>query len=113
MATNEEIVRKAYSTAESKDVVAFAALFADDGIVRDMSTTGEYSGPDVRQIVDIYARAFPNMRRELYHFYNGEGVVVVQLSLNGAHEVLLSFPSGPFRRLARRCTPPAATYGAL
>jgi ketosteroid isomerase-like protein len=94
MATNEEIVRQAYATAEIKDVAGFTALFTANGIVRDMSVGAEYRGKDVRGIIDVYARAFPAMHRELYQFYNSDNTVVVELSLNGIHEGPLELTIG-------------------
>jgi ketosteroid isomerase-like protein len=44
--------------------------------------------------VDIYAAAFPDMHRELYHMYFMDDVVVVELSLNGTHRGDLVLPAG-------------------
>lgn len=92
--TNEEVVRKAYATAEVKDLKGFRALFTEDGIVRDESMGVEYAGDEVVGIVTTYAKAFPEMHRELYHVYVGGDTVVVELSLNGKHSGPLSLPFG-------------------
>ncbi len=95
--TNEEIVRKAYATAEAQDLEGFTALFTADGVVRDESTGVEYLGDKVAGIVETYAKAFPNMHRELYKVYVAEDAVVVELSLNGKHSGPLSMPFGILR----------------
>lgn len=92
--TNEEIVLKAYSTAEAQDLKGFTALFTADGVVRDESTGVEYLGDQVAGIVENYAKGFPNMHRELYNLYVAEDTVVVELSLNGKHTGPLSMPFG-------------------
>lgn len=92
MNNNERVVREAYARAEKKDGAGFAALFTESGIVRDMSTGAEYRGKAVREIVDVYSQGFPNMHRELYKVYNDDGVVVVELSLNGTHKGTLELP---------------------
>ncbi len=94
---NEEIVRKAYSTAEVQDLDGFRALFTADGVVRDESVGVEYSGDQVVGIIETYAKAFPDMHRELYNVHVGEDTVVVELSLNGKHSGPLSMPFGTLR----------------
>jgi len=94
MTENEKIVRSAYSTAEIKDTSKFVSLFAEDGIVRDISAGVEYRGSDVRAIVDVYARAFPDMHKERYSLYDPNGTVVVELSLNGTHKGPLQLSLG-------------------
>jgi ketosteroid isomerase-like protein len=95
--TNEEIVRKAYSTAEAQDLPGFTALFTSDGVVRDESAGVEYRGDEVAGIISNYAKASPDMHREQYNLYVGEDTVVVELSLNGKHSGPLSMRFGTIR----------------
>ncbi|HEX4195949.1 MAG TPA: ester cyclase [Caulobacteraceae bacterium] len=44
--------------------------------------------------VDAYAAAFPDIHRQLDHFYFYDNVVIVELSLNGTHSGPLSTPKG-------------------
>jgi ketosteroid isomerase-like protein len=94
MTTNEEIIRRLYQVAEVKDVPAFIKLFTDDGYFYDVSAGQKYYGEDIGKTVDIYARAFPDMHRELYSVYATGDVVVVELSLNGTHKGPLALPAG-------------------
>jgi SnoaL-like polyketide cyclase len=60
--------------------------FTDDGTFNDVSAGVVYRGPKELGItVEIYAKAFPDMHRELYEIYVSGDVVVVELSLNGTH----------------------------
>jgi ketosteroid isomerase-like protein len=94
MTTNEEIIRKLYQVAEVKDVPAFITLFTEDGYFYDVSAGQKYYGEDIGKTVDIYARAFPDMHRELYSVYVSGEVVIVELSLNGTHKGPLALPAG-------------------
>src|ERR1700677_4688321 len=86
MSTNEEIIRNLYQLAEVKDVPGFVKVFTEDGYFYDVSAGQKYYGQDIGKTVDIYARAFPGMHRELYSVYVSGDVVVVELSLNGTHK---------------------------
>jgi ketosteroid isomerase-like protein len=94
MSTNEEIIRKLYQVAEVKDVPAFIAMFEDEGYFYDVSAGQKYYGQDIGRTVDIYARAFPDMHRELYNVYTTGDRVIVELSLNGTHKGPLELPAG-------------------
>jgi predicted ester cyclase len=93
---NEKTVRKLYSLAEanSKDTPGFVAMFGEGGYFNDVAAGVKYYGNDIGVTVDIYAKAFPDMHRELYHVYTVDDVVVVQLSLNGTHKGDLDLPKG-------------------
>src|SRR4029077_9226411 len=83
---NEQIVRQAYKIAENKDLDGWVAAFADDGTFTDESIGVTYRGPDGLPVqVENYARAFPDMHRELYQLYVSGNIVVVQLALQGTH----------------------------
>ena len=83
---NEQLVRKAYQIAEDKDMAGWSAAFTVDGTFTDMSINVTWTGPDElpEQVVN-YARAFPDMHRELYQVYVSGNMVVVQLALQGTH----------------------------
>src|ERR1700744_1035395 len=93
---NEKLIRSLYAVAETKDSKAFANLFTDDGYFYDVSAGVRYYGNDIGKTVDIYAKAFPDMHRELIEFYvkDDENVVIVELTLNGTHKGPLALPAG-------------------
>jgi hypothetical protein len=93
---NEKTVRELYRTAEVKDTKSFISLFTEDGYFWDVSAGVKYYGQDIGKTVDIYARAFPDMHRELLQFFvkDDENVVIVELTLNGTHKGPLALPAG-------------------
>jgi SnoaL-like domain len=93
---NEKIIREVYRTAEVKDTKAFVSLFTDDGYFWDVSAGVKYYGQDIGKTVDVYARAFPDMHRELLEFFvkDDENVIIVELTLNGTHKGPLALPAG-------------------
>lgn len=94
MSTNEQIIRNLYHVAEVKDVPGFVRLFEDGGYFYDVSAGQKYYGQDIGKTVDIYARAFPDMHRELYDLYTSGDRIIVELSLNGTHKGPLELPAG-------------------
>jgi hypothetical protein len=65
--TNEQFIRNAYRTAEIKDIPGWVACFTPDGTFTDESLGVTYRGPnELGRTVEIYAKAFPDMHRELY-----------------------------------------------
>lgn len=93
---NEKVIRELYRLAEIQDSKAFTSLFTPDGYFWDVSADAKYFGNDIGNTVDIYAKAFPNMHRELLEFYvsDEENVVIVELTLNGTQKGPLALPSG-------------------
>jgi ketosteroid isomerase-like protein len=85
---NEQLIRRLYYLAEAatKDTPQFVSLFADGGYFYDVSGGKKYYGSDIGLTVDVYAAAFPDMHRELDRFYFYDNVVIIELSLNGAHK---------------------------
>jgi ketosteroid isomerase-like protein len=87
---NEQIIRRAYEMAEKVDVKGWVNCFTSDGTFTDMSTGVTYQGPEgpmgVGKTVEVYAKAFPDMHRELYRFVSIGDVVVVELALQGTHK---------------------------
>jgi steroid delta-isomerase-like uncharacterized protein len=96
ISTNEQVVREAYRTAEVQDTKAFVSLFAEDGYFWDVSAGVKCYGQDIGKTVDVYARAFPDMHRELLQIFvkDDENVVIVELTLNGTHKGPLALPAG-------------------
>ena len=105
---NEQIIRRAYRTAEDYDVPGWVASFTEDGTFTDESTEVVYRGPDeLGIVVEIYKKAFPDMHRELYRFYGSGGdIVVVQLALQGTHLGPLSLPEGTIPPTGKRMDAP-------
>jgi ketosteroid isomerase-like protein len=92
---NERIVRQAYQVAEDKDMAGWVTAFTEDGTFTDESIGVTWTGPAELPVqVENYARAFPDMHRELYRLYVSGDVVVVQLALQGTHLGPLSLPAG-------------------
>src|SRR5579862_5419235 len=85
MMKGEEIVRQVYQRAEEKDLDGFVACFTDDGTFTDQSIQVTYRGQDLAFTVENYGTAFPNMHRELFHFYEAGNIVCVQLARQGTH----------------------------
>jgi ketosteroid isomerase-like protein len=104
---NEQIVRQAYKIAENKDLEGWIAAFTDDGTFTDQSIGVTYQGPDELPVqVDNYARAFPDMHRELYQLYVSGDIVVVQLALQGTHLGPLHLPAGTLPPTGKRMDAP-------
>jgi steroid delta-isomerase-like uncharacterized protein len=104
---NEQIVRQAYKIAEDKDMAGWVAAFTDDGTFTDESIGVTYRGPEELPVqVENYARAFPDMHRELYQLYVSGSIVVVQLALQGTHLGPLSLPAGTLPPTGKRMDAP-------
>src|SRR5467141_4708737 len=110
---NEQIVRGAYERAEKVDIKGWVESFTSDGTFTDNSIGVTYRGPDgptgLGKTVEVYAKAFPDMHRELYRFFSIGDVVVVELALQGTHKGPLQMPMGSSRPPASGWTRPAAT----
>jgi steroid delta-isomerase-like uncharacterized protein len=104
---NEQLVRKAYQIAEDKDMAAWSAAFTVDGTFTDESIGVTWTGPDeLPEQVENYARAFPDMHRELYQVYVSGNIVVVQLALQGTHLGPLHLPAGTLPPTGKRMDAP-------
>lgn len=93
---NEKIIRALYQAAEIQDSKGFAGMFTEDGYFWDVSAGVKYYGEEIGNTVDTYAKAFPDMHRELISVYvkDEENLVVVELTLNGTHKGPLQLPVG-------------------
>ena len=104
---NEKIIRAAYQVAEEQDVAGWVAAFTEDGTFTDMSIPLTYRGPDeLGRTVEVYAKAFPDMHRELERFYVTGDIVVVQLRLQGTHLGPLETPAGTVPPTGKRMDAP-------
>ncbi|MGV9270066.1 nuclear transport factor 2 family protein [Kitasatospora sp. NPDC003701] len=104
---NEKIIRNAYQAAEDKDVAGWVAAFTEDGTFTDESIPFTYRGAaELGKTVEVYAKAFPDMHRELGRFYVTGDVVIVQLRLQGTHLGPLELPSGTIPPTGRRMDAP-------
>lgn len=109
---NEKIIRQLYKAAEVKDAELFMSYFTKDGYFWDVSAGVKYYGSDIGKTVDIYAEAFPDMRRELYEVYvkDDENMVIVQLHLNGTHNGPLVLPMGTIPASGKTIHTPCADF---
>jgi ketosteroid isomerase-like protein len=104
---NEAIIRKAYQTAEDQDVAGWIAAFTEDGTFTDESIPYTYRGPkELGLTVEVYAKAFPDMHRELHTVYVVGNIVIVQLSLQGTHTGPLELPEGTVPPTGKRMDAP-------
>jgi ketosteroid isomerase-like protein len=104
---SEQIVRRAYHLAEVKDIPGWVASFTDDGTFTDESLGVTYRGPkELGRTVEIYAKAFPDMHRELYDVYVAGDTVVVELALQGTHKGPLELPMGTIPATGKRMDAP-------
>ena len=108
---NEQIVRRAYAVAEKVDIPGWVDCFTPDGTFTDMSINVTFRGPDGRRglgyIVENFARAFPDMHRELFRVFTvGEDHVVVELALQGTHKGPLELPEGTLPATGKRMNAP-------
>ncbi|HEX4418561.1 MAG TPA: nuclear transport factor 2 family protein [Kofleriaceae bacterium] len=104
---NEQIIRKAYQTAEDKDIAGWVASFTADGTFTDESLGVTYRGPDeLGKTVEVYASAFPDMHRELFRFFVAGDTVIVELALQGTHQGPLPMPMGTIPPTGKRIDAP-------
>jgi ketosteroid isomerase-like protein len=102
----EDIIRKAYKTAENKDIPGWIAAFTKDGKFTDQSVEVVYESPTLGDVVENYATAFPDMHRELFQMYSTDNIVVVQLALQGTHLGPLKLPRGTIPATGNRMDAP-------
>jgi ketosteroid isomerase-like protein len=103
---NEQLIRKVYQMAEEQKIKEFVDLFTEDGVFYDASVGKEYRGADIGRTVEVYAKGFPDMHRELYNFYLSGDIVCVELSLNGTHKGPLVLPTGTIPATGKKMSTP-------
>ena len=95
----------AYAVAEgaSLNLERFVALFAEDGYFLDMSSGQKWTGAEVRQPLEGLASTFPDFHRELLKVYSAaDGVIIVELRLQGTHAGDFPIPGGVLRATGKR-----------
>lgn len=110
--SNEQIVRNLYQAAEVQDSKLFASMFTPDGYFWDVSAGKKYYGEDIGLTVEIYAKAFPDMHRELLRVYvkDEENMVMVELTLNGTQKGPLELPIGTIPPTGKTINAPCADF---
>jgi steroid delta-isomerase-like uncharacterized protein len=104
---NEKIIRNAYQVAEDQDIAGWVAAFTEDGTVTDEAIPHTYRGPEeLGKPVEVMAKAFPDMHRELLTFYVIDTIVIVQLLLQGTHLGPLELPTGTVPPTGKRMDAP-------
>jgi ketosteroid isomerase-like protein len=103
---NEQTIRRAYQIAEAKDLKGWVDAFTPDGTFTDESLGLTYRGPELAQTVAVYAKAFPDMHRELYRVFATGDTVIVELALQGTHLGPLALPSGTLQPTGKRMNAP-------
>ena len=106
MTANETAIRRAYQVAEDKDVAAWVSCFTEDGTFTDESLGVTYRGQEIGRTVEIYAKAFPDMHRDLHAFYVVGDTVVVELALQGTHKGPLQLPGETYQATGKRMNAP-------
>ena len=96
MVNNEKIVRELYAAAEGsgKDIAKLVSFFSDEGYMCDIPSGLKLHGQAIGDAIDAFARAFPDVHRELFNIYVAENVVVVELAIRGTHKGELTLASG-------------------
>lgn len=107
---SEQIIRRAYEVAEKVDIKGWVDCFTSDGTFTDMSINVTFRGPNgpngLGCTVEKFARAFPDMHRELYRFFTVGDVVIVELALQGTHKGPLELPEGTIPPTGKRMNAP-------
>ena len=107
MTANEAAIRKAYQVAENQDIAGWVNCFTEDGTFTDESIGVTFRGPrELGRTVEIYAKAFPDMHRELFAFYIVGDTVVVELALQGTHKGPLQLPGETHQPTGKRMNAP-------
>ena len=113
MATNEEIVRAAYRTAEGsvRNLQGWLDSFTPDGVFNMMSTGESYSGERLGDVVTLMWGVFPDNHRELLEVHDaGENLVVVKLLIQGTFQGPFPTPAGPLAPNGAKTSVPAADF---
>jgi ketosteroid isomerase-like protein len=110
MNNNEQVVRRAYEAAERVDLKAFVDCFTPDGTFTDESINVTYRGAEgplgIPATVTNYAKAFPDMHREIYKVWTLDDMVFVELALQGTHKGPLKMAEGFIPATGKRMDTP-------
>ena len=110
MNNNEQLIRRTYEVAEKVDLKAFVDCFTPDGTFTDMSINVTYRGAEgplgIPATVANYAKAFPDMHREVYKMWSIGDTVFVELALQGTHKGPLKMAEGFIPATGKRMDTP-------
>jgi ketosteroid isomerase-like protein len=108
--TNEQIIRRLYEMAEKVDLKAFVDCFTPDGTFTDESINVTYTGSEgplgLPATVANYAKAFPDMHREIFQMWSLGDTVFVELALQGTHKGPLKMAEGVIPATGKRMNAP-------
>ncbi|MBP2471580.1 ketosteroid isomerase-like protein [Crossiella equi] len=112
---NEAIVRRAYELAEGGvlDGEGFAALFADDGVFRDMVNGETYRGAALGEVVVKMGKLLPDVHRELHKVTVMGDVVAIELSIRGTFLGEFETPAGVVKPTGATVDVPTADFWYL
>ena len=116
MPANEEVIRELYAVAEAASLnpQRFVDLFAPDGYFLDMATGQKWTGVEVRQPIEGLGGIFPDFHRELLKVHSAtDGVVVVELRLQGTHAGDFPTPDGVLHATGKRFDVPCCDVFVL
>jgi ketosteroid isomerase-like protein len=112
MASNEEIVRAAYRTAEGsvQDLEGWRNAFTDDGVFTDVANGQSYTGDRLGDVVTYMAGLLPDVHRELLRVHEAGDLVVVELLIQGTFLGPLPTPAGPVAPTGAKVSIPTADF---
>ncbi|WP_308298870.1 nuclear transport factor 2 family protein [Streptomyces sp. GESEQ-35] len=108
VSNNESIIRRAYQIADDVDIPGWTALFTEDGTFTDVSVPFTYVGNTLDKPIADYAKAFPDIHRELERVFVAGNMIFVQLRLQGTHTGPLVTPSRTIPPTGKRIDAPCA-----
>ena len=93
---NEAIVRNAYHTAEGNvlDIPGWISSFTDDGVFNNVTGEASYRGENLKDVVLIFAKMFPDVHRELHRVNVMGDVVAIELAIQGTFQGPMETPAG-------------------
>jgi ketosteroid isomerase-like protein len=113
MASNEEIVRAAYRTAEGgvQDLAAWRDAFTEDGVFNDIAGGASYTGDRLGDVVTYMTNLYPDVHRELLRVHEaGANLVVVELLIQGTFLGPFQTPAGPVAPTGTKVSIPTADF---
>jgi len=113
MASNEEIVRAAYRTAEGdvQDLVGWRNAFTEDGVFNNIAVGDSYTGDGLGDVVTYMANLLPDVHRELLRVHEaGDNLVVVELLIQGTFLGPFPTPAGPVAPTGAKLSIPTADF---
>ncbi|MCP3712968.1 ester cyclase [Paraburkholderia sp. CNPSo 3274] len=96
MSSDEEVIRKLYAASDERATVVnkIASMFSCEGYMWDMVAGMKFRGQAIGESIAGFARAFPDVRRELLNVYVAQNVIIVELATRGTHIGELPLPAG-------------------